>query len=37
VRLTQRIWRDGTTDPAEDAVVTLHFDPAAGQALSVRW
>lgn len=37
VRLTQRIWRDGTTDPAEDALVTLHFDPAAGQALSVRW
>lgn len=37
VRLTQRIWRDGTTDPGEDALVTLHFDPSAGQALSVRW
>ena len=37
VRLTQRIWRDGTTDPVEDALVTLHFDPSAGQALSVRW
>ncbi|GLQ53383.1 hypothetical protein [Devosia nitrariae] len=37
VRLTQRIWRDGTTDPAEDALVTLHFDPSVVDALSVRW
>lgn len=37
VTLTQRIWRDGATDPAEDALVTLHFDPSAVEVLSVRW
>ena len=37
VTVTQRIWRGGTTDPAEDALVTLHFDRDAAEALSVRW
>jgi hypothetical protein len=37
VTVTQRIWRAGETDPAEDARVTLHFDKEAAEALSVRW
>lgn len=37
ITLRQRIWRDGVTDPAEDAEVTLHFDAAKAAALTTRW
>jgi len=37
VTITQRIWRGGETDPAEDALVTLHFDRDSAEALTVRW
>jgi hypothetical protein len=37
ITLTQRTWRNDSTDPAEDAEVTIHFDPATAGALAIRW
>lgn len=37
ITLTQRTWRNDSTDPAEDAEVTIHFDPATAAALTTRW
>tara|TARA_R110002124_G_scaffold9547_15_gene49010 strand:- start:25155 stop:25763 length:609 start_codon:yes stop_codon:yes gene_type:complete len=37
VTLLQRQSRDGVHDPDRDTLVTLHFDPAAAQALTLRW
>lgn len=36
ITVTQRIWRGGETDPAEDARVTLHFNRDSAEALTVR-
>lgn len=34
ITLLQRKWTDGVTDEANDATVTLHFDPATAAALT---
>jgi hypothetical protein len=34
VTLLQRQWQDGVTDPAQDAVVTVHFDADTARSLS---
>jgi len=37
VTLLQRQSRDGVYEPDKDTLVTLHFDPAVAQALTLRW
>ncbi|WDR02014.1 hypothetical protein PSQ19_15190 [Devosia algicola] len=35
--LRQRQYIDGTTDAANDVLVTLHFDPTVAHSLKLRW
>jgi hypothetical protein len=37
VTLLQRQYRDGVTDPADDAPVTIHFDPAEARTLGLAF